>query len=98
MRVRTVAIACTIVLAVGGSAAWAQMETTLPDVGAVKVDVKRDGGTVAVTNQFTAVRSTTRLCNGVCYYPSGTKSTSWTCTDNKACKLECPAAAPKGSC
>ena len=79
-------------------AAWSQTETTLTGVGSVKTDVKRVGNTAAVTNRFTPPTGKTSACSGTCYYASGPQSVNWTCTNDKACQLECPGTAPKGRC
>ena len=98
MRLMRFIALCVCVLALGNGSASAQIETAIPDIGTVKVDIKRVGNTLGVVNQFTPVKSTSRFCSGTCFYASGTKSTNWTCASDKSCQLECSGAPPKGSC
>jgi hypothetical protein len=92
-----------IVLAIGflticNFAVSAQVEVSVPDVGLVKTDAKAAGGTVAVTTQFIRGKATARSCSGTCFYQTNMRTITWTCSDNKACQLDCAGAAPKGTC
>lgn len=79
------------------TAAYAQVEVTVPEAGRVKTTAKVENGILGVTNSFTRIRGTGRECVGACFYANATKTRVWLCRDSD-CSLDCSGREPIGGC
>ena len=97
-------LATTIVVAVliGGPAvaepAGARITAEQSDIGRVETRIQKYDQALGVVSQLTRPFGAETDCQGVCYFPSSSKSVSWRCPPKRRCALHCAVNPPVGGC
>jgi len=97
-------LAMTIIVAVliSGPAvaesAGGRITAEQPDIGRVEARIQKYDQALGVVSQLTRPFGAETDCQGVCYFPSSTKSISWRCAPKQQCALYCAVNPPVGGC
>jgi hypothetical protein len=68
------------------------------DIGRVETRIQKYDQALGVVSQLTRPFGADTDCQGVCYFPSSTKSVSWRCAPKQRCALHCSVNPPVGGC
>jgi hypothetical protein len=68
------------------------------DVGKLQVQVQKYDQALGVVSQLGRSQSSSIECNGVCYFPNGSRPIAWKCDPGRRCDLRCTVNPPVGGC
>ena len=68
------------------------------DIGRVETRIQKYDQALGVVIQLTRPTGAETECQGVCFFPSSTRPTSWRCGPKERCDLHCAANPPVGGC
>ncbi len=95
-------IACALAIGAALPAAAQQAGGSISaaerDIGRVETRVQKYDQALGVIAQMTRPLGAEVECNGVCYFPSSTRPTSWRCAPTEKCDLHCDVNPPVGGC
>ena len=103
-EMRFSALLATIAVAVliGGPAVAEQIGGRIAaeqrDIGRVETRIQKYDQALGVVIQLTRPTGAETECQGVCFFPSSTRPTSWRCGTKERCDLHCTANPPVGGC
>jgi hypothetical protein len=90
------------VFLIGGPASAEQARERITaeqhDIGRVEARIQKYDQALGVVSQLTRPFGAETDCQGVCYFPSSTKSVSWRCAPKQRCALHCAVDPPVGGC
>jgi hypothetical protein len=94
----------TIVVAflIGGPAvaelAGGRITAEQPDIGRLETRIQKYDQALGVVSQLIRSPGAETDCQGVCYFPSSSRSVSWRCAPRQRCDLHCAVNPPVGGC
>ena len=68
------------------------------DIGRIETRIQTYDQALGVVSQLTRPFGAETDCQGVCYFPSSSRSVSWRCPPKQRCDLHCVVNPPVGGC
>jgi hypothetical protein len=102
MRFSALLATIAVAVLIGSPAVAEQMGGRItaeqPDIGRVETRIEKYDQALGVVSQLTRPFGAETDCQGVCYFPSSSKSVSWRCPPKERCDLRCAVNPPVGGC
>jgi hypothetical protein len=68
------------------------------DIGQVETRIQKYDQALGVVTRLTRRPDAETECDGVCFFPSSSRSVSWRCAPDNSCDLHCEVNPPVGGC
>jgi hypothetical protein len=69
-----------------------------PEIGKLETRIQEYDHALGVIAELRRPLGAEVECDGICYYSSGTRETSWRCAPTERCELHCAVNPPVGGC